>query len=113
MLQLQAIQLELEYFMKDEYLKSLPERAALMMKELGDICACWTHDPKHNPKTRALGVDAVLKAERLSAFGDAFVMLVTMAIVEEVDITEAVSVGLQRIRAREYMSNEHREREQD
>ena len=114
MLQLRAIQIEMEEYMRGEHLKTMPERLTLLTYQIGDICRCHTHDPKNNPKTRPhiVGQGAgIIQAEKTAHYGDAFMMLTTMAIADGVDITDAVSIGLQRIRDREYMANEYRLRD--
>lgn len=65
-------------------------RQALVTNEVGDWAKFLTHDPGLNPGARPAGG----KPEEIMAAGQAFCMLVSLALARDIDVAEAIEVGL-------------------
>lgn len=65
-------------------------RQVLVTNEVGDWAKFLTHDPALNPGARPAGG----KPEEIMAAGQAFCMLFSLALARDVDVAEAIEVGL-------------------
>lgn len=89
----------LHEYIEDEHLRGVPNRALLLINELGSIAKIWTHDSKNNPMARS--VDYLNSAKEVE-YGDAFMMLLTMGIEDGIDWRDVITVATERLRNKEW-----------
>ena len=77
-------------------------RQALVTNEVGDWAKFLTHDPALNPGARPVGG----KSEEIMAAGQAFNMLFSLALARDIDIHEAIEVGLKNWEDADWRSRE-------
>ena len=82
-------------FVEGEDRKDAEFRASVLFDQIGDVSRHISHDPELNPSTRPLD-----EPEEV-AYGDAIVQLFILAYMRDVDIVEALNIGVDRIRNRE------------